>query len=481
VIKNERQYRITKAQAERFADALKRAESASNEEIHPLLRKAQLDALRSQLADLTSEVAAYESLVANDSCVVEVESFDELPLALIRARVASGLSQRDLAERLGMKEQQIQRYEGTNYSGASFARLAEIVKALGISMREDILVPSDSLSIHTFLSRLESLGLSKDFVERRLLPGDAALEERTNIGELVFRVASSLRRIFGWSLAEVLGPAQPSMNFAIAGAARFKLPARVAERKLSAYTIYAHHLSWLSIQGTPQMETQLIPRDPGQVIGAIRDRYGELTFRTALEYVWSLGVIVLPLDDSGSFHGACWRIGGRNVIVLKQKTRSEARWLFDLLHELWHAGEEPDLDERTILELPEADPERRTASEEKKASRFAGEVILEGRAEELVAMIIQMTGGEIPQFKAALLRIAKRENVSVDSLANYLAFRLSLQQENWWGTANNLQTIAQPWTIARDLFVMKCDLSQLNLVDQGLLTRALEESDEVAA
>ena len=378
----------------------------------------------------------------------------------------------------------MQRYEATNYSGASFSRLSEVVKALGVSVREDIFVPTEQLSIKGFLARLESFGLNKQFVKQRLLT-DADIEQvesrGQSISDVVFRTASALRRIFGWSLAEVLGPSQPQLDLAIAGAARFKLPVRVADRSLSAYTIYAHHLSQLALDATPGLTSRPIPRDPMEVCNAIRSQYGVLNFKSALEYVWGLGVVVLPLDDPGAFHGACWRIGGRNVIVLKQRTKSEARWLFDLLHELWHASEEPELSERTILELPETDPDRRNGDEEKKASRFAGNVVLDGRAEELIAALIKETGGEIPLFKSALPKIAKRENVSIDSLANYLAFRLSLQGENWWGTANNLQTTGDPWTISRDAFLIRSSISKLNPVDGGLLIRALEEQSEVAA
>jgi transcriptional regulator with XRE-family HTH domain/Zn-dependent peptidase ImmA (M78 family) len=485
MIKNERQYRITKAQAQRFTEAIARSENVSPEGMHPLLRKATLDAHRSQLKDLESQIVQYETLRLGHLPLVRVESFEELPAALISARIAAGLSQKDLADRLGMKEQQIQRYEATNYSGASFSRLSQVVKALGITVQDAVFVPTEQLSLNTFLARLESLGLNREFVRRRIFPDDVnpdiADEHGFKLGEAILRAASSLRRLFGWSIAEVLGAEQPMLDFAVAGAARFKLPARVSDRRLNTYTVYAHHLSWLSLAATESMPVQSIPRDPSEVIRAIQTHHGKLSFRTALDYVWSLGIVVLPLDDEGAFHGACWRIKGRNVIVLKQRTCSEARWLFDLLHELWHASEEPELQERTTLELPESDDDRRNAAEEKHASRFAGNVVLSGRAEELVDMVVQETGGIIPKFKAALPRIARREGVSADSFANYMAFRLSLQRENWWGTANNLQPAGNPWSIARDAFLLRCDFSALDETDRGLLTRALEESNEEAA
>ena len=137
MIKNERQYRITKAKAEAFAEALKELErpasgseaSASEEGVHPLLKKAQEEALRSQHEELREELAAYEALPERSA--LELPSLDDLPLALVQARIAEGLTQRELAERLGLKEQQIQRYEATEYASASWTRIREVIEALG--------------------------------------------------------------------------------------------------------------------------------------------------------------------------------------------------------------------------------------------------------------------------------------------------------------------------------------------------------------
>ena len=67
-------------------------------------------------------------------------SFHRLPLELIRARIARGLTQRDLAMKLGIKEQQIQRYEETDYASASLARINEVIKALDIEVKEEIIL-----------------------------------------------------------------------------------------------------------------------------------------------------------------------------------------------------------------------------------------------------------------------------------------------------------------------------------------------------
>ena len=133
MIKNERQYRITRAQADRFSQSLDslRQRSGEAEDVHPLIAQAQEDALRSQLADLEEELHEYESLKAGKFPIDELSVVAELPTVLIKARIAQGLSQKDLAERLGLQEQQIQRYEATDYASASLTRIKEVVSALG--------------------------------------------------------------------------------------------------------------------------------------------------------------------------------------------------------------------------------------------------------------------------------------------------------------------------------------------------------------
>lgn len=138
MIKNERQYLITKAQIEKFEDALVAAEG--RREADPLLRKMEADALRSQLEELKQQVTEYESLKSGACGVIQADSLEELSAALVKARIAARLSQKELSDRLKLKEQQIQRYEATNYRSASLARLQQIAKALGVEVRASLLM-----------------------------------------------------------------------------------------------------------------------------------------------------------------------------------------------------------------------------------------------------------------------------------------------------------------------------------------------------
>lgn len=136
MIKNERQYRITKAQAARFEKTIvELASAALKRAIHPKLRKAELDGLRSQFDELKRELQEYEVLRTGKNRTIALDSIEQLPKTLIQARIAMGLSQEDLAARLGLKAQQIQRYEATNYRSASLQRVNEIVKVLGVRLQ----------------------------------------------------------------------------------------------------------------------------------------------------------------------------------------------------------------------------------------------------------------------------------------------------------------------------------------------------------
>jgi len=146
MIKNERQYRITKAWVDKFARAIEQLTHAPTaaDPSDPVMRRIQLDALRSQMNDLKAELEEYDALRSGRRTVMQLESFEELPAALIKARIAAGLTQRQLAERLGLKEQQIQRYEATDYASANIGRIGEVIEALGAQVREEIVLPSRS-------------------------------------------------------------------------------------------------------------------------------------------------------------------------------------------------------------------------------------------------------------------------------------------------------------------------------------------------
>lgn len=130
MIKNERQYLITRTQVTRFKRTLKGLSEEAG--LHPLILKAQKEAVRSQLSDLEADLREYESLKAGKFKLEQLKTVREIPTILIKARIAQGLSQKELAERLGLKEQQIQRYEATDYASARLSRIREVAGVLRV-------------------------------------------------------------------------------------------------------------------------------------------------------------------------------------------------------------------------------------------------------------------------------------------------------------------------------------------------------------
>lgn len=138
MITNERQYKITKSQLVKFKAAINKfsLEDVAKRVGSDILATAELQALESEVKILEELKQEYETLQSGAIVTLEASSLAELPEMLIRARIAQRLSQKKLADLLGMKEQQIQRYESDEYSGVSLRRLKEIAEALKMTIRE---------------------------------------------------------------------------------------------------------------------------------------------------------------------------------------------------------------------------------------------------------------------------------------------------------------------------------------------------------
>ena len=133
MITNQRQYLNTQAQAERFREALAAPDPKGS---HPKAAKAMRDGLRSQLEDLEAELAEYDALREGRVVELEAHSIVGIGEALIKARIMRNLTQKELAERLSLAEQQIQRYEATRYRGVAVERLQQVADALELRVRE---------------------------------------------------------------------------------------------------------------------------------------------------------------------------------------------------------------------------------------------------------------------------------------------------------------------------------------------------------
>ena len=136
MIKNEWQYRVTKAKTRELAKAIEETgRQPGAETIAPLLIESREGGLRVWLERLNSEIAEYEEVKAGLIPAWDWGLLEQLPKMLIQARIAMGMTQKDLAELMGLKQQQIQRYESTDYVHASLGRIIEVAMVLRVAIR----------------------------------------------------------------------------------------------------------------------------------------------------------------------------------------------------------------------------------------------------------------------------------------------------------------------------------------------------------
>lgn len=129
MIKNQKQGGNSR---ERLAELKKAKEEliANKESKDAAKYKLGLKAFDGLIKDLEHQLNTYELLVNGNFHCWKPESLEEISNVLISARLAQKMSQKDLGDLLGLKEQQIQRYESTDYETASWPRIVEIAMAL---------------------------------------------------------------------------------------------------------------------------------------------------------------------------------------------------------------------------------------------------------------------------------------------------------------------------------------------------------------
>lgn len=134
-ILNQRDYRLAKALVGQLEKARASGgllgESAAG--LPADVIEARRTALKQEYERLLDQIREYEKLRGQVAPTGKLEGAD-LGLLPIFARITRGWSQRQLAEALNLKEQQIQRYEREKYASASLARYRSVIETLGVEI-----------------------------------------------------------------------------------------------------------------------------------------------------------------------------------------------------------------------------------------------------------------------------------------------------------------------------------------------------------
>lgn len=136
MIRTEKEYRHSEEQLARLRadlEELSRLDITADDQ--SVVSSSAVDALRMQIEDIEREMEEYKDLKDPKSgrlLAFEADELDSLGEMLMKARIARGVTQAELARELEMTQQQIQRYERDGYQKISLWRLAEIADALGL-------------------------------------------------------------------------------------------------------------------------------------------------------------------------------------------------------------------------------------------------------------------------------------------------------------------------------------------------------------
>jgi ribosome-binding protein aMBF1 (putative translation factor) len=133
MIRAETEYQNSRQRAEQARQLLRDQErKLAAEGLRPEQIKRALDPSRIFYEQVKDEVDSYERL--KQGRFDELRNLHGIGQMLIGVRIALGLSQRELAEKLGVHESQVSRDERNEYYGMTIERAARIFDALGVEI-----------------------------------------------------------------------------------------------------------------------------------------------------------------------------------------------------------------------------------------------------------------------------------------------------------------------------------------------------------
>ena len=131
MIQNEHQYKVTKGEIDKLQQVIDKLLEQQN--IPPSQLAAMQNSFQTQIDRMQMEIQAYDDLKAG-KVEITMGAIEDLPKVLIQKRIGLGMTQKELAAKLGIKEQMVQRYEASSYGSIGFQRLTEVWNALSASI-----------------------------------------------------------------------------------------------------------------------------------------------------------------------------------------------------------------------------------------------------------------------------------------------------------------------------------------------------------
>jgi HTH-type transcriptional regulator/antitoxin HigA len=164
---------IVKGLPARVVEAVRKALSTERRELHELMD-------------------AYEKAKAGDFAQMRRKAGNDPGAALIVARIARRFSQKELARKLGLREQQVQRYEHERYRSISLGNYLKFASVLGLDWRIELGRESGGWALAHEISADEARKVLKHGREQGWFAKDASDED--GLCQLKYRMAEHVVR-----------------------------------------------------------------------------------------------------------------------------------------------------------------------------------------------------------------------------------------------------------------------------------------------
>lgn len=355
---NEKEAREARARISRLSEALN-SEHAMEPVVAGLPPEVVSQVSRMMKAErerLTQAVEAYE--VAKETqrpTALKALVNQEPGLMLIVARIANGYSQKDLAWRLGVKEQQVQRWEAERYGQISLKNYNRVAALLGVRLTADM---PDQPAFRGLDKVID--GVSKSEIKKILKHG------RENGWFAEDFTEAELRRYIAENRIDFGSPGllRTGLNVVdhtedvMLHAWRARVTARAREAFASVEDVHEPlELKWMP--GLVRLSNDT--RGPLRAVEVLADR--------------GIVLIVEPQVPGLKIDGAAFIVDGRPVIGMTVRTDTVDNFWFTLMHELAHVT----LHFSTGLAVgfyDQTDQEASVDEQEEEANRFASNLLI---------------------------------------------------------------------------------------------------------
>ncbi|WP_018668492.1 helix-turn-helix domain-containing protein [Bacteroides gallinarum] len=135
IIRNKKQYTAVHKQLQNLLEDIKDTEQVLKQNPEEIQLKLQLSTFKKGAKKLQHIMNEYKRLTSDQLTSLTFDSLkDDMNKAIISFRIASGISQKELAKEMYIQEQQIQRYEQNDYLSASFERILQLLEVLEVQI-----------------------------------------------------------------------------------------------------------------------------------------------------------------------------------------------------------------------------------------------------------------------------------------------------------------------------------------------------------